>query len=324
MLDTIFPALQSMNSLINLALTRNGLGSEGLLHLSHFLNGNTRLQKLAIVNNVIHDLSVADSLSNALLNHATLKRLVLSNCGLNNIPILGELLKGCTRMEKFAITRNDIGSEGVSLIANWIRSNKTIMFLQLHSNKITDDNALVLASVLKYNSLRFELNLRDNYINEGGEKALLKALYGPTSMDSIVESNHTCVPYTHDYKKPAIVAQRPPIEKEVLIINNDEISIKQKIRRKVVLALCGLDGELFDLSHLNDLSLQLMPHVLELIQEHSWARTKSVKSMPLQLEKDALSRLFHTLRRWELPLLFENLSPKKGAAGKRKRRKTRR
>ena len=27
----------------------------------------------------------------------------------------------------------------------------------------------------------------------------------------------------------------------------------------------------------------------------------------MQLERDALSRLFHTLRGWELPLLFENL-----------------
>jgi len=68
-----------------------------------------------------------------------------------------------------------------------------------------------------------------------------------------------------------------------------------------------------------------MPRVLELIQKHSEARTGAVKSTPIQLEKDALSRLFHTLRGWELPLLFENLRPKKAsAAGKRKRRKTRR
>lgn len=106
-LDILFPALQSMHSLVNLNLIRNDLSNDGLLHLSHFLKKNTGLQKLAILQNVIDDLSVADSLSNALLNHATLKRLVLSNCGLNNIPILGELLKGCTRMEKFAITRND-------------------------------------------------------------------------------------------------------------------------------------------------------------------------------------------------------------------------
>ena len=198
-----------------------------------------------------------------------------------------------------------------------------------------------MASVFKYNSLRFELNLRDNYITEEGEKALLNALFDRTSMDSIVESNHTCVAYTFD-PEPSIIAQRPPIETEVLDINHGDFTIGQKIRKKVVLALCGVDGSLFDhLSHFNDLPLQLMPRVLELIQKHSEARTREFRNMPVpnevldllsvsfeqyqrkQLEKDALSRLFHTLRGWELPLLFENLNTSV-TSGKRKRRKTRR
>jgi len=327
-LDTMFPALQSMNSLINLTLTRNGLGSEGFIQLSHFLNGNTRLQKLAIVNNVIDDLSVASSLSNAFKNHATLKKLVLSKCGLNNVPILEEILEGCKGVECLAIVKNNLGSEAVALIANFLHSNKTILFLQLHSNKITDDDALVLASIPNENTNLRLIDLKNNDITEEGETHLLKVLYDPTSMDSIVDSNHSCIPYTFDVEKSSILEKRPLLEQEVFMINNLDLysSIQQKIRSKVVLALCGVDGSLFDLSHLNDLSLQLMPNVLELIQEHSWARTKSVKSMPMQLEKDALSRIFHTLRGWELPLLFENLSPKKGEVGKRKRkrRKTRR
>ena len=146
-------------------------------------------------------------------------------------------------------------------------------------------------------------------------------------------------PFQH-IKSNADLNLRPLLERELLTINDGNYNIGlpelaidhgkgytigQKIRKKVVLALCRQDGELFDLSHLNDLPLQLMPRVLELIQEHSWARTKSVNNMPLQLEKDALSRLFHTLRGWELPLLYENLSIKKETAGKRKRkRRTRR
>ena len=106
----------------------------------------------------------------------------------------------------------------------------------------------------------------------------------------------------------------------------------KKIRKKVVLALCGTDGELFDLRHFNNLPLQLMPRVLELIQEHSELRTKKwvngawVHASTEQLEKDALSRLFHTLRGWELPSLFENNVPSSSAVrtGKRKRRSTRR
>ena len=81
---------------------------------------------------------------------------------------------------------------------------------------------------------------------------------------------------------------------------------------------------------LNDLPLQLMPRVLELIQEHTDARAEEI-AVSFRIEKlksDALSRLFHTLRGWEVPLLFEfenQRGPSSGEDGKkRKRRKTRR
>ena len=151
-------------------------------------------------------------------------------------------------------------------------------------------------------------------------------------VDSIVESNHICKAYAQAKNEYLLSSSssifQGPISnwKEVLYTNGLDINIRKKIRKKVVLALCGQDGELFDLSHLNDLPLQLMPRVLELIQEHSWARKTSIHNNEEQLKKDALTRLFHTLRGWELPSLFQNLhSPSvKRTTGKRKRKKTRR
>ena len=74
-----------------------------------------------------------------------------------------------------------------------------------------------------------------------------------------------------------------------------------------MLALCGMgeDEEIFDLRYFNGLSLKLMPLVLGLIQEHGDYRIGLASAE--QLEKDALSRLFHTLRGWQLPWLFDNL-----------------
>jgi len=332
-LDIVFPALQSMNSLIYLTLYRNDLGNEGYQRLVAFLEGNTTLQKLTIVENVIDDLPVASSLSNALLNHATLKNLVLSKCGLNNIPILEEILKGCGGIKVLGLYNCNVGLEGVALVAEFIcRNHPTVEHLNLNRSKITDNDTLVLASALKKNTNMKQLNLKNNDITEEGDKILLRALYDPTSMDSIIESNHTCRIYTYDNTNATAKAQRPLLEQEIIKINSDEgnyvnghlsTNQRRKIRLKVVLALCGVDGELFDLSLLNDLPLQLMPRVLEMIQEHSVMREEKYhwrQNMPEQLERDTLSRLLHTLRGWELPLLFENLSPKKGMAGKRKRK----
>jgi len=131
-----------------------------------------------------------------------------------------------------------------------------------------------------------------------------------------------------------------------LRINKEDYSIGQKIRKKVVLALCGPNRELFDLAFLNGMPLELMPRMLELIQEYGRTRTEAFRCMmpdgredevleaidryigpwpsSKQLEKEALSRLYHTLRGWELPSLFVNLNtpPANVTTEKRKRRKT--
>ena len=334
-LDIMFPALQSTN-LEQFGLVKAGLGSDGFQCLSSFLKTNTSLKTLALCGDLIDDMSVASSLSDAVKGHPTLREIGFVECGLNNASILGKLLEGCSGLREFRLVGYEkLGMESVSFVADFIRCNHPMEVMNLQYN-LTDNDASVLSSALNTNSNLKELILKSNYgITEEGEKALLKALYDPTSMDSIVESNHICKTYTHDIKNVWVVAQRPPIETEVLNINGDkDISIQQKIRKKVVLALCGVDGSLFDLSHLNDLPLQLMPRVLELIQEHTEDRTQEVTSIPPQwdnyipnqLEKEALSRLFHTVRGWELPLLFENLdsSSSKGGGKKRKKRKTRR
>ena len=279
-------------------------------------------------------MSVAGSFSNALKNHPTMNRLsFIKNGQFNNTGILKKILEGCTELEQLIINGEALisDSEGadrtaaVTLLAEFICSNNTVKVLRLGFDNISDNDTLVLASALKKNTHLRLLDLGHNDITEQGDKKnLLKALFDPTSMDSIIESNHTCIPYSYNITDQSVVDQRPLQELEVLNINGKEdMSIQQKIKGKAVLAFCGVDGSLFDLLYLNDLPLQLMPRILELIQRHTEIRTNRYRRS--ELEKDALSRLFHTLRGWELPLLFENLhNPANEAGGRRKRRKTRR
>ena len=326
-LDIMLPSLRSNNVLTKMSLCNNNLGNEGLLRLADFLGINTSLKSLCFGYETINDLSVASSLSDAIKDHPSLTGVGFIGCGLSNIEILEKMLEGCKTLIRFAITGERLlgGSKALALIEDFIihSNHPTLELLSFDHNKISDNVALRLASALKCNTTLKRLSLINNNITEVGEKALLKAMYDPSSMDSIIESNHTCMAYTYDIEKRSLVFQRPPIETEVLYINkkNTSMTIQQKIRKKVVLALCGQDGGLFDLFHFNDLPLGMMPRVLELIQEHTAIRTKACRNMPKQLEKDALSRLFHTLRGWELPLLFDNLRTQV-PTGKRKRRKT--
>lgn len=339
-LDIIFPTLQTTN-LDHMLLLDVRLGNEGLLRLSSFLKTNTSIKNLCIGGERIRDLSIANSLSDAVKGHQSLDGIAIVKCGLG-ANVVGKVLEGCTGLNSLGISHEKLGQVCVNFIADFISGNHAIEVLRLSYNKLSDNDALVLASALKENTNLRQLDLTKNRITEEGEEALLEAMYDPTSMDSIIDLNHTCIPYTYDIDNASAVAQRPLIEREVFMINGWDISIQQKIRKKVVLALCGVDGELFDLSHLNDLPLQLMPRVLELIQEHTSGRTKAVGWSAMvppghicprlaalidedtpQLRRDALTRLFHTLRGWELPRLFENL---RGPSATRitRKRKTRR
>ena len=148
-------------------------------------------------------------------------------------------------------------------------------------------------------------------------------MFDMTSMGSLVDCNHTCILAVDR----TMMHNMSLIDAEVNITNGNmtvngsllptRIPIKKKIRRKVVSALCGINGVLFDLGLLNDLPFQLMPRVLELIQEHTLVRNEHVDDE--QLKKEALSRVFHTLRGWELPLLFDNLHGLPTRRSKRKR-----
>jgi len=334
-LDIMLPSLRSNNVLTRISLCNSNMGNEGLLRLADFLGINTSLKSLCFGYETINDLFVASSLSDAIKDHPSLTGVGFIGCGLSNIEILEKILEGCTTLIRFAITGERLlgGSKALAVIEDFIRSNHpTLELLSLDHNRISDDDALRLALALKCNTTLKRFSLMKTDITEVGEKALLKAMYDPSNMDSIVESNHTCRAYTYDIEKRLRLVQRPPIETEVLNINkkNTSRTIQQKIRMKVVLALCGVDGGLFDLSHFNDLPLGVMPRVLELIQGHSLSRTKACRSLlgpqyewleNRRLEKDALSRLFHTLRGWELPLLFNNLRTQVPTR-KRKRRKT--
>ena len=111
---------------------------------------------------------------------------------------------------------------------------------------------MLLVAALKKNTHLESSGLKNNDTEEGHTK-LQQSVFDSTSMDSIVDSNHSCRVTT--YTRPN-GTQRPPLEKELLKINtvfsiNDVRyrTVQQKIRRKVVLALCGVNGELFDLSH---------------------------------------------------------------------------
>ena len=286
------------------------------------------------INSISMDIHAARLLSDAIMyNHPRLKKVKLQQCGLSNTSLLQTFLAGCSRIETIALEDNEIGSEGALVIAEFISDNHPVkqQVIRLANNNISDGDMVAFASALKLNTHLFLVDLIDNDITDQGWNVIQNAVFDTRRMNALVDCNHTCVILRYYGDEDDDLSDIPILEREVIVINGDidvytgeilptQIPVNKKIRKKVVLALCKQNQELFDLSYLNDLPLQLMPRVLELIQEHSLARLEEYKDEDKQLETDALSRLFHILRAWQLPLLFDNLHGVPTHRSKRRRK----
>ena len=287
------------------------------------------VEELGIERISMPPLSIVRSLSNAIANHRYLGEVSLQRCGLCNTSILRTFLAGCSGIQFIDIRYNEIKSDGAVVVADFISNNHPVekQIIRLANNNLSDGDMAAFSSALKSNSHLFALDLSDNDLSEQGEKVILKAVFDTTSLNSLVDCNHTCCVWTlgDDVDENDL----PDLESELIIINGNlngngedvsiQTPIEKKIRMKVVLALCRVDGGLFDLLLLDDLPLQLMPRVFELIQEHTVVRKDDHKYGNKKLEKEALSRLFHILRGWHLPLLFDNLHILPTRKSKRKR-----
>lgn len=179
-------------------------------------------------------------------------------------------------------------------------------------NSISDGETEILATALRQNTNLRRLDLQRNDITGVGAKTLLGAVFDTASLGAIAESNHSCAVFAAAQE----IMSDDLAAAEVIFLNSRSgLSVKEKIRKKVVLALC--QGSIFDLGRFNSVPFQLMPLVLKLIQENTAFRAQNESKHTLS--RDALSRVFNTLRGWKMPSMFESMRASAKSAGKRKR-----
>lgn len=176
-----------------------------------------------------------------------------------------------------------------------------------------------------------------------------RALLDTTSFQTIANSNHTCA------VKLSNMNQDNLFEETIRKINARVVSAAEKIRYKVILALNRVNENLCDPRGFDDVPLELMPQLLEILQQDIgcngfgkglgpkyWDRTKRTRFMwntelGRSIDTDrTLPRLFEVIKASpNLPLLFqrgagklegkkktsENKAKRKAPKKRRKRRK---
>jgi Ran GTPase-activating protein (RanGAP) involved in mRNA processing and transport len=138
-------------SKVTIDLAGNEIHEEGTLHIAWMLYF---IEHLYLSHNPIGDTGVS-VISEAVRETATLKTLILYNCGITSrgAEDLSRALAQNSSLEKLDIGWNSVGDEGISHVAEALKQNKQLKELWIGGSAgMTDKGAASLASVLTVNN----------------------------------------------------------------------------------------------------------------------------------------------------------------------------
>jgi len=325
--------LQKKNAVTEFSMGSNsiGEGEDGKANvklLRDTLQKNTTLEQLCLGSNLLRSNDrIFSTVMSGIKGSVSLTHIDLSGNEIKLTPSAKLIAKYLARnpvLVELNLDSNGMSSRSANVLAKALKKNTTLQHLSLKNNNITDNCVPSFTDLLQNNNTLRSVDLKQNNINiQKGRKDLLKLLCDPTSLDSIVNnSNHIC---------SLIIAGRNyggTYEEELNNINrlkNDG----EKIRYKVVLALCVLNKDLFDPRSFDDIPLELMPNILDLVQKEIGYNGygKEITRKNLKEKESTINRLnniYETIHQWPaFPSLFAR-GPGKGCltkTGKLKRKR---
>ena len=138
-------------SKIAIDLVANKIHGEGGVHIARMLFRN--MEHIYSADNPIGDTGAA-SISKAMRETATLKTLILCNCGITSrgAEDLSRALAQNSSLEKLDIVDNNVGDDGISHIAEALKQNKRLKELWIAYCGMTDKGVASLSSALTVNN----------------------------------------------------------------------------------------------------------------------------------------------------------------------------
>jgi len=309
-LDLLTPALKGKH-LMELILDNNDFEvDKGTKFTTECIKHNNELQHFDWINNQIVDTKEASDLVKAIINHPSITQVRLENClrngDMNSYEVLRPIFAGGTKnWIRIDLESNNIQTKGDTAIPDYIASNPSLKNLFLAGNKLNDNDATLIASALKGNTNLERLRLDLNDLTDIGKDALSKAVYDPTSLNSVSGCNHTC-----NFELDGIDKGWPPF------CNNTGPSnprSRRSMKIHYVLSLRHREGSNvkylnaeFDIEDGEDDSLKLAPNVLESV--HKYYQYHDIDQFRPKELLSPLSIMYEVLRGWKMPELYEKRS----------------
>jgi len=324
--------LKGEKKLNGLDLSGNGFGPKSLALIANFLSTHKTITILNLGNNSFDDESVK-TFKNAVGKNKTLEELSLAS---TNITLSTKTQRSLVLNDKLLhvdLSGNKLQTNGTKLMIKHLKKNPPLSILTLVGCSLSSKSAEGLCNALKRNTNLAHLDLRGNNFNSKAvpffvdalrnnstlltlnmssnnmkimerKNLIRRALCDPTSLQTIAESNHTCLVTLNKGNNGNFSTN----ENEFRNINALE-NEGQKIRYKVIASLFTLKTIKFDPLYFQNTPLELMPRLLELVQQElgcgKYGREVWKQRVCAKGSNPCLTRVYEVVHGWSmLPSLF--------------------
>ena len=298
-----------------IVLSNNNFDQRGIDFALDYFKSNPILKQFKLANNTINNMDDITKLCKIVKAHPSIENLALDNCKGDNIDgyeMLEMILNaGKRKLKVMTLSNNQISTDGGTFISDFLATDPILEAFNIEGNQINDHEAILIAGSLKQNTnLRF-LHLTNNNISITGWKALRKAEFGDSSLNSAADSNHRCA-----IRYPSVEEddELEGFAMSIIEMNGDynadtafnPIHVRQK---KIYSVLSSRNRDGSNVGHFEDVPVGLLPDMLDSIQKYSNYRVEDEDISQVRGHVNPLSLVYEICRNWEESLaLFAALS----------------
>ena len=205
------------------------LGTKNGIAIGQALHSNQTFTHINLAESYMGDSGV-DAVCQGLMQSKVIESLDFRGANLYRSNGLAQLLAKTFTLRELKCEWNSLGvyETGISEISEALKSNKSLMTLDLRNNKITPEGANSLSNALRANSVLQNLDLRWNYLGVRGGKYIMEALHDNyTIIDLKLAGNEI------DYKTLQEIDRMIRRNYDVMVTKQKESEMSTKLKTEI-------------------------------------------------------------------------------------------
>jgi len=233
----------------------------GMSTIAEMMDNNKYLQILEVHRILDMDSNDITKLCSAIHHHPSLVDVSITGCfstRLGNEMLQTLLRTDGLKLERLGMAENSLnicrtGINVCTLLSNYLATNPRLKFLDLTDNYFDDRDAVLIANALRSNTTLRHLIISENVrMGEPGDALFCIAVCNESSLNSVADSNHSCM-----------------IETEYALDGNENEERGINRAKKIYRLLSSRHKTMSNVQQFGDIDVKLLPNVLEAVQKYS-------------------------------------------------------